>query len=368
MDRTIGVMIPEQNISVQQPIAASALPQPAFGQTQSSSRAEHTFPVRLLVGLVRALIECGEDAYCFLAKFGLTENLIRSTQRLPYSVAEKLYNAAAELVGDSAFGLRIGSHSDPLDQGEVATLYLSSDFEPRSLDRYKDVVRLQYDSSRILWQEKEDRIYIFHCMEGTSPSRTIDDAIMSSCITQLRAILGEKWTPFEIWFTYPTPQNESPYRDFFGCSLRFDMPIRAMALPRRIPELKRGTATIDSITEYWSQSAMNYQESKSTVHAVRKVLYEGRTDGRWDGDSVSSLLNVSRRTVERRLKAEGTSFRAVVNQMRYELARCYLQNNQRDLRSIAESLGFADIRAFSRAFKRWSGSTPVAYRKNGIRS
>jgi AraC-like DNA-binding protein len=77
---------------------------------------------------------------------------------------------------------------------------------------------------------------------------------------------------------------------------------------------------------------------------------------------VAKLYNLSRRTLSRRLRAEGTTFEAVLAEVRYEVACQLLGHTDMVVRDVAETLDYADAAAFTRAFRRWSGTTPARWR------
>ena len=95
---------------------------------------------------------------------------------------------------------------------------------------------------------------------------------------------------------------------------------------------------------------------------VRRVLRAGLIVGRCSADGTAALFAMQRRTLSRRLRAEGKSFEALLAQIRYETARQLLTDTAIPIRQIAEAIGYADVSVFTRAFKRWSGTTPSEWR------
>jgi AraC-like DNA-binding protein len=81
------------------------------------------------------------------------------------------------------------------------------------------------------------------------------------------------------------------------------------------------------------------------------------------GDQVARLLLMHHRTLNRRLKAEGTTFQELLDEVRFEAACQLLDTARIPITEIAASLGYAETSAFSRAFRRWSGATPIERRR-----
>ena len=88
--------------------------------------------------------------------------------------------------------------------------------------------------------------------------------------------------------------------------------------------------------------------------------------GRVTEEDLANSLNMSKRTLHRKLRDQGTTFRSLLTQVRKDLARFYIQNLDYSITEIAFLLGYADIRAFSRAFKSWFGQTPTELRTQTV--
>jgi AraC-like DNA-binding protein len=99
-----------------------------------------------------------------------------------------------------------------------------------------------------------------------------------------------------------------------------------------------------------------------TLVALRGALYAGLIRNAVSGDEVARQLHVHRRTLNRRLKDAGTTFQQVLDQVRFELAREMLSGTRLHVAEIAARLGYRVPSAFTRAFRRWSGSSPVCWR------
>ena len=95
---------------------------------------------------------------------------------------------------------------------------------------------------------------------------------------------------------------------------------------------------------------------------VKGLIAESIGKGQADVDHVAEQLNTSRQTLYRKLKLEGVSFQGLLEEVRFTTAKEQLKEDKCSLSEIAFSLGFSDLSAFSRAFKRWSGVTPKEFR------
>ena len=107
--------------------------------------------------------------------------------------------------------------------------------------------------------------------------------------------------------------------------------------------------------------ASSEQLSGSAPH-MRRVLHTLLQTGEATQERLAQLFAMHRRTINRRLQAEGTTFRELVDEVRYDVARTLLESTGKPVAAIAGMLSYADASAFTRAFRRWSGTTPAQWR------
>ena len=95
---------------------------------------------------------------------------------------------------------------------------------------------------------------------------------------------------------------------------------------------------------------------------IRRLLRMRLTGNHCSADDIAHLLAMHRRTLSRRLKGGGMGYRAITNEIRFEIARHLLEDTAVPLGQIAAALGYSEASAFTRAFRRWSGRTPTTWR------
>jgi AraC-like DNA-binding protein len=105
------------------------------------------------------------------------------------------------------------------------------------------------------------------------------------------------------------------------------------------------------------------ESSKSTRGRVEALLMPVLHKGDANMDAIAGKMGMSRQTLFRRLKEEDVTFEKVLDELRHRLALAYLGNNKVSVHQCAYLTGFSDPAAFSRAFKRWTGATPGAFRE-----
>ncbi len=149
------------------------------------------------------------------------------------------------------------------------------------------------------------------------------------------------------------------YRNYFGCPVEFgchSLTITADAsiLTRDIP------ATVNQIAGRM-RSLMSDEEN--FVDQVRKVISLSLANGISDIGDIASSMGYSSRTLQRQLQENGTSFRALLDTVRFTLANEYLKNTYYRMTDISVMLGYANLSAFSRSYQRWCGLSPVEARQ-----
>jgi len=110
-------------------------------------------------------------------------------------------------------------------------------------------------------------------------------------------------------------------------------------------------------------NALEAKHGEDLPSQVRSVLRTALLTKHAPAEEIAALFSMHSRTLARRLEAHGTHFQALVDEVRFEIARQMLERSAMEVRDIAEMLGYADASALTRAFRRWSGTTPARWRE-----
>jgi AraC-like DNA-binding protein len=179
----------------------------------------------------------------------------------------------------------------------------------------------------------------------------------------LRALCGPDWRPIEAWFAQRKPADVGPFRRFFRVPLRFDAEQFALVFSTRY--LKRRLPVIDDELRRLLQRQIDTLEARhgdDFPEQVRSVLRTALLTGHAKADQIAALFGMHSRTLHRGLKAFGIGFQQLVDEIRFEIARQMLENSAKEVGQIGELLDYAASGAFTRAFRRWSGTTPAEWR------
>jgi AraC-like DNA-binding protein len=191
----------------------------------------------------------------------------------------------------------------------------------------------------------------------------IYDLSMAVACNIMRALCGETWSPTEVLLSRRPPRDLTPYRQFFHAPLRFDADLSALAFPSRW--LTHKVASADHLLHRHLEreaEALHSVRNANIIGDVRRSLRQLLANRKCAVSDLARQLCMHQRTLNRRLREEGTSFRREIDEIRYAMARQLLEESTMSIARIATTLCYADVTAFSRAFKRWTGITPAQWR------
>ena len=179
----------------------------------------------------------------------------------------------------------------------------------------------------------------------------------------LRELCGPRWKPVEVRFAHRRPDDVGPFRRFFRVPLCFDAEQYAVVfaadwLTHSLP--KADPALLSALQQ--QIDALAARHGDDFPEQVRSMLHPALIAGQGSADQVAAIFSMHSRTLNRRLNAFGTRFRDLVEEARFEIARQLLSDSAMHLIQIAAMLDYADASAFTRAFRRWSGTTPGKWR------
>lgn len=214
------------------------------------------------------------------------------------------------------------------------------------------------------------RFYLRLQATSDEHSRRLARLSLSVWALRLRWLTGQPELKLDVGFEGPAPQDIEPYRRIFGGAVRFDQAQDTMwgdASCVDLPIVSRDTASHSLLQ---SQALKQLEQlSRQDDRLVDKVqtLIRGRLDsGELSLEDISAALKMPSRTLQRRLEEAGANFRLMVDEVRRTQAEHHLRATTVPLSELAVMLGFADHASFNRAFKRWTGVSPGAFRRQAV--
>ena len=290
---------------------------------------------------------------------------LRPDLQLPISTISIILDRAAEHAGLSEIGLLIAQAQNHKALGPVGQLMMSCETLGSALGTY---VSLQMANSTAgaayLHPVGDDYALGFGIYAPELPSSHIYDVSAAVGLNMVRDLTGGAVQVAEVLLSRPTPRNAEAYWRFFGCPVRFNEGQTCLILPGRSMGFKLPTADArlreSLLTALQRQLTHQPQGFAARVkHALRPMLLAGSASHR----QVAAHLNMHPRTMGRRLEEESLTFEQLKDEVRLAVSRELLARTDIAVSDVAAALGYATPSAFVRAFRRWTGSSPSAWRK-----
>jgi len=321
--------------------------------------------VRALVG---AVARAGVERSSLLAEAGLAALPLDDAEtRIPLEQYRKLVRTAYGLSRDAAFGLHMGER---LSMGSFDVLGHLVEHGASLRDAILLVLRyscIVTSAPRLQLVERGEiaRFLVDLPEENTPESRMTAEFSMVAFLRVLRSFIGEGVLPRRVLFTHPRPAHGAEYTRLFGGREQFSCEKTGMEFQRAW--LDRSTPLPTSeLRDYMLTRAeflLAKADQDTTMRQRVERWLESQSDlSRPSLERVARDLRTSTRSLRRRLSEERVQFSALVDAARAAHARRMLLTDRRTIQDTAYALGFRTPSAFSRAFKRWTGLTPKAYR------
>ena len=342
------------------------VPLGAPARSRGAAATEATIKVGAIWAMPEVVRALGADPADVFAQAGVDLALFDDLEnQISFRTASRLFRVCAERTGCPHFGLMLGQRGGLSFLGLVGLLAKCAPdvgSALRSLVRY---LHLHIEGAvTTLNVHGATAVLDYEIYEANAEATDqIGDAALATLCNIMRDLCGPQWTPLEVLLSHRRPDDLTPYRSFFRARLQFDTEENALVfpaehlqrpLPPAQPELRRLLA--------------NHIEALEHLHAdqfpeqVRSILRTALLTDHGSAEQVAALLSMHSRTLHRRLTASDTSFRKLVDETRFAIARQLLEDTGADVGHVANVLDYADSSAFTRAFRRWSGTTPAAWR------
>ncbi len=322
--------------------------------------------------LVHALDDRGVNGTELALQAGINPRVLRhADERAPQPAVTRLWALAVEATGDPCFGLHVPRFVSPVTFHALGYAILAS---PNFKAVFQRLIRFQ----RLISDATEQRLelvggryrLVVERLSPFGPPHEAIDAFMATGVRTLRGLSGSaRVNPLALYLKRPEPQPAELFHRIFRCPIHFDAAgdfaeyarkdVEA-PLPFANAELAKQSDAL--VAEYLARTG-RIGTLSDRVHAL---LVEHLPDGGPSEATIAQRLQLSPRNLQLQLAQEGTSYKALLNRARQNLARSYLQQARYSIKEIAFLLGFADTATFTRAFRRWTGQSPGRFAKEPV--
>ena len=341
-----------------------------------------TMPIKPLATLLRVLRDQGYPVETALRHIDLDFNPLAQSEPCPDRVAtasySKLYALVMQLHQDEAFGLGEGYRSPPGTFRMMCLFIIHCRTLEQALRRawsfydYCDQYRAvkHPDSGEPLVPQSEGGQVLWVFQRGSAPQEQVVQANVLLMMYRFYSWLAGKPLPLtEVYLQGAETGNSGEYEALFDCEVRFGQPLPGLLLPAPVLQLPV-VQDEDSLRDYLRQTPYQLVRrdppgvDRRLSDQVERILTRYASGAMPGAREVASALNMSARTLHRRLTLEGTSFQQLKDGFRAGLAKHYLGRPELSIDAIATLMGFQDNSAFYRSFRKWTGMSPGEYRRS----
>ena len=335
-------------------------------QSINSSWSVYAAP---LITILQIAEQLGLNQNSLLVEVGLdVKELSIPDRRFPVMIYYRLYEAVAKESNDPDIALSVGRIN--YLKGLNFQLYMSTVCKSFRdyLNLMPSTLKLRGDLGEIRAHREGELVEL--CWEplllGTQRKRFLTDEMLSVSVMIINSICIMPVKVVKVHFTYPKPKNLVNLEILFGTNLSFDQPKSSIFFHRDcldFPMLQQDYQGAPDHSHPFQAFFEDEDPSDELLFSLKQSIAQYLPEGDVTIDKLASKLNVSRRTLQRRLSERNTSFLNVLQEVRSQVALRYLADDRLAITEIAFLLGYADQGSFSSAFKGWHGISPRDYRR-----
>jgi AraC-like DNA-binding protein len=313
-------------------------------------------------------IAAGLRREVLLAAADITEkDLSDPDARFPIATTIAMWEALARRVSDPAFGVSAGGALRIRQLGLLGYVASFSATLRDALCRWARYGRVFSEAMQVnLDDGPRGTIFTVQSLAPGPQHWLQQDVMVAAWLQVSRELTGVDLVPVEVSFTHAQPPSTLVHRQHFRCPLQFEAREARIVFRRSdldLPIAKADDELAGYLSKYAEQVLASLVRGDTWKHTVRAAIWALLADGKPTLARVASALGVPRRTLQRRLAAEGTSLHRETEEIRKTMAVAVLRDPSLSIADVSFLLGYAEPSAFFRSFRRWTGKTPRAFRR-----
>jgi AraC-like DNA-binding protein len=325
-------------------------------------------PFLTLPNWVKAAAVCGFNIEPVFREQGIATDLIHleSGTVSPEQLGNTM-SACVKLARKHHFPFVLGETFAFDYMPDIGTFLATSPTLREALRVFDWVRELINPAMNVRLEERGDKAWLLLEFDGMAePLPYFTESTFAAIVKFGRALLGTDGVFDKMSLRHPAPPYQAAYREYFSAEIAFDQPEHALIFDRGLLDQPLGGAfpTLHKQAEYRVERQLTRLPRQPGIVAAIEQVFAASPELLGRGiDATASALNLHPRTLQRRLQDAGQSFGELQDRARFRLAAAWLQDGGTGIEDISERLGFSDRRSFTRAFTRWAGMSPSAFRK-----
>lgn len=318
----------------------------------------------LLDGLYDIIIERGGNAEALAIEAGLSASIFDHEECLiPYEMHNRLLELASKHLSLPELGLEIARRQTVSVFGPLFALIATQPTIQDSLEMFSKHLQIRAQNTKIVIKTSADKSCISPVsdIEVINNSHTFEDHALGLAWQIIQILHGSPCKLRAVYFKHGEPENSSAYTQFFKCPVAFNHPSSELVLDPSV--LKTHTCPDAQQLPQQLRRHLEKKHNDRLINQVKDVIISLLVTGNCTINEVAPAMGYSTRTLQRHLKLEGATFQALVDAVRHQQAQIYLERDNYRLTDVAALLGYSELSAFTRSFKRWFGLSPQKWRK-----
>ncbi|HWT31115.1 MAG TPA: AraC family transcriptional regulator [Propylenella sp.] len=324
-------------------------------------------------GIVGFIEGNGGDVERIFGRVGILPDMAGApTLKLKLSAFCRLFEESARLTGNDNFGLWFGNQFKPRDLGLWGYAAVSAPTLGSALENLVGLFRFHQESSAMRLRRGEDGLYRLE-YQITAPDiverRQDAELSLGMFLNFFRECCGARWAPEEVHFEHPKPSMAREHEGAFDAPVYFSQPTNALLFKPEILERPMPSSDLKLLAVMQTcleQLGSDAPAEDPLFDRLRTAIRVKLPDGYPMLEEVAEDLRVPTSLVCRDLHDAGTTYKEVVEGVRRDLAISYMKQRRLPFSDIALLLGYSELSAFSRAFRRWTGTSPRDYRARAL--
>jgi AraC-like DNA-binding protein len=326
--------------------------------------------VAAMTGLPECITAAGKDPDPILRAVGLDRSVLGNPEGfVASSVFTQLLEEASRQTGDDCFGLHFGDRFNPKNIGPLAYVVINSPTILAGIENTARYLKVHNQAAATSLDSEGQWFYLRYRVSDSSvdSARQHNEYSMAVVLNTVRLMAGSDWRPQEVQFAHQSPAQITEHGMIFGVPVLFGHATNALVVEREF--LERQVPATDPrlyriLQRYLEHALSDMPREDEVLASVRKGIAETMREGDPTLTRVAKKLALSPRTLQRRLEERGMRFKQLMDDTRRRFAINYLKDRDHTLTQVAFLLGYSEVSAFNRAFKRWTARTPLNYRRN----
>jgi AraC-like DNA-binding protein len=314
--------------------------------------------------LWKTLEEYGYDAESLFLEEGITHEMIsKPGARISHANVESIWKKVFGIIEDPCFGLRGTKFWHPSHFNALGYAWLASRTLREALMRASRYAHIVSEDREYWLEDTPEGLSIM--LSDSLKLPPLMDLSMSILMSACRVNYGTELNPITVNFIHSKPSCAQEYDFYFNAPVQFNADRDSLILPAAAVDkrLPTGNPHLANIHDQYIIRYLAGLDKNNIVQRVKGAIIDLLPSGEISDEKVARKMNISARSLQRKLHASHTSFRTLLSGVREELAENYVRDATISLLEIAFVLGYSDYSSFSRAYKRWKGISPSKIRK-----